>query len=152
MILRSNADSLDIDINLSRAYFDAIMQRIEQEIAGREYIYKVLIGHRIRTTMTWFAREAFRYGTQSRGSMLYPRWGIEELIEAIIVAIVIASRRGEEDEVTRLDRLIGSVLALLQVHETSVRAYQDAPDTFSVVEYRASLASAKNSLKAQILN
>jgi hypothetical protein len=84
--------------------------------------------------------------------MLYPRWGIEELIEAIIVAIVIASRRGEEDEVARLDRLIGSVLALLQVHETSVRAYQDAPDTFSVVEYRASLASAENSLKAQILN
>jgi hypothetical protein len=151
IILRMGAGSLDIDINLTRAYFDAITQRIAQEISRRDNIYKVMIGHRIRTTMMWFTREAFRYGTQSRGSMLYPRWEIEELIEAAIVAIVIASRRRENHEVARLDRLLGDILALLQVHEKWVRIYQDEPDIFSVVQYKADLAGAENSLKAQIV-
>jgi hypothetical protein len=82
--------------------------------------------------------------------MLYERWGIEELIEAAIVAIVIASRRRERNDVVRLDRLLGDVLALLQVHETWIRAYQDAPDTFSVVQYRTDLACAEKSLKSHI--
>ena len=151
MILRTGADSLDIDINLTRAYLDAIMQRIEQEIARRDSIYKVMIGHRIRTTMMWFTREAFRYGTQSRGSMLYPRWEIEELIEAAVVAIVIASRRRESHELARLDRLLGEILALLQVHEKWVRIYQNEPDIFSVVQYKTDLAGAEKSLKAQIV-
>ena len=151
IILRTTVDDLETDLDLTRAYFDAVVDKIKERLMSADLIYHVTLGQRIRTVMTWFTREAFRYGTQSRVSMLYARWEIEKIVEGLIVAIVIADRRGEHRTLLQLDRLLLHVLSLLQVHEQHVRQYHRDATLFSVPAYEADLANVERSIKAHIL-
>jgi lysophospholipase L1-like esterase len=150
LILRRGSDSLEANLDIRREYYDAIVKTIRQQLMSDGLMYRVAIGERVRTIMTWYTREAFRYGTQSRMSMLYARWEIEKVIEGLIVAIVIASRRHEGRELWELDRLLSHVLTLLQVHEQHVSQYHRDATTFSVVEYEAALAHVKLSIRSHI--
>lgn len=150
IILRTAHDNLDTELDTTRAYFDAIVNKIKHQLLSGNLIYHVIIGQRICTVMTWFTREAFRYGTQSRMSMLYARWDIERIIEGLIVAIVIANKQGEESALVKLDRLLSQILSLLQAHEHHVRLYHRDAMSFSVDEYMVDLASIERTIKAQI--
>lgn len=150
IILRATDDDLETELDTTRPYFDAIVNKIKQQLMSADLMYRVTLGQRIRTVMTWFTREAFRYGTQSRMSMLYARWDIEKIVEGLIVAIVIADRRGEERELGQLDKLLSHVLSLLQVHEQHVRLYHQDANLFSGGAYKADLAHVERSIKAHI--
>jgi hypothetical protein len=147
LILRHDDDPLEMELDLSRAYYEAIIAKIRKQLASADQIYRVCIGGRVRTTMTWYTREALRFGTQSRTSMLYARWEIEKLVEGLVVAAVIADTRGEPRKLTESDRLLADVLSLLQVHERHVRLYHEDPQAFSVSAYRADLAAVQQSIR-----
>jgi lysophospholipase L1-like esterase len=148
IIMRGTDDDLTAELDVTRAYFDAIVNKIGHQLASADLIYRVTIGPRLRTVLTWFTREAFRYGTQSRMSMLYARWDIERIVEGLIVAIVIAARRGDDRALGRLDGLLRHVLSLLQVHERHARRYHRDSASFSVGEYETDLADAERAIKA----
>ncbi len=150
IILRKTHDNLDTELDITRVYFDAILNKIKHQLLSDNLIYRVAIGQRICTVMTWFTREAFRYGTQSRMSMLYARWDIEKIIEGLIVAIVIANKRGEEPALVKLDQLLSQILSLLQAHEHHVQLYHRDAMSFSVDKYMIDLASIERTIKAQI--
>ncbi len=150
IIVRSADDDLATPLDVTRAYFDAILAAVTRTLTAQVPMYRVTIGQRLRTVMTWFTREAFRYGTQSRLSMLYSRWDIEKVIEGLIVGVVIADRRGEHRAFGHLDGLLARVVALLQVHEFHVGRYHRESATFSVGDYEADLATAERSIKAYL--
>lgn len=150
LILRHSIDSLDTNLDVTREYYDTIVNKIRQQLLSSDQIYRVTIGERIRTVTKWFTREAFRYGTQSRTSMLYPRWSIEMLLEGLIVAIVIANRREEIRELVQLDSMVSHVLSLLQVHEHHASVYHRDPETFSTIAYEAALREIRHSIRASV--
>jgi hypothetical protein len=82
--------------------------------------------------------------------MLYARWDIEELIEALVVAIVITVKRQETRDLAELDALLGSVLALLQVHEKWTEAYQNEGAAFSIAGYQAALENAEYTIRIRL--
>ena len=140
IILRSTEDDLEAELDTTREYLDAIMGKIAQRLRSAGPMYRVTLGQRIRTIMTWFTREALRYGTQSRLSMLYARWDIEKIVEGLIVAVVIADTRGDERELRWLDAVLSHVLSLIQVHERHAGLYHRDDPSFSADGYQAELA------------
>ena len=152
IILRATEDDLDAEIDTTREYLDLIAAKIRQQLMSAGPIYRVTLGQRIRTIITWFTREALRYGTQSRLSMLYARWDIDKVVEALIVAVVIADRRGDEGELTWLDAVLSHVLSLIQVHERHAGLYQCDDPAFSVDDYQAELASLEGSIRDLLQN
>lgn len=148
IIIRATDDDLKAELDLTREYFEAIVNKIGQQLASADLMYRVTIGQRVRSVLTWFTREAFRYGTQSRMSMLYARWDIEKIVEGLIVAIVIAARRADDRAVESLDELLGHVLSLLQVHERHVRRYHQDGATFTLNQYEADLADVERTIQS----
>lgn len=150
IIMRAADDDLRTELDVTREYFDAIVNKIGHQLTSADLMYRVTIGQRVRSVLTWFTREAFRYGTQSRMSMLYARLDIEKIVEGLIVAIVIAARRGDYSAIEPLDELLGHVLSLLQVHEQHVRRYHRDATSFAVGEYEADLADVERAIKAHV--
>ena len=72
IILRQGSDPLEMGLDVSREYHDAIVAKIRKQLALADQMYRICIGERVRTTMKWYTREALRFGTQSRTSMLCP--------------------------------------------------------------------------------
>jgi hypothetical protein len=150
MILRVNNDPLDLELDVRREYYDVILARVRQQLASSDRIYRVCIGERVRTTMTWYTREALRFGTQSRTSMLYARCEIERLVEGLVVAVVIACARNEPQELATLDRMLAGVMSLLEIHEHHAGLYNRDFPAFSAAVYRADLAGVEKSIKAPL--
>jgi lysophospholipase L1-like esterase len=150
IILRLSKDPLEMELDLSREYYDGVLAKSRQQLVSADQIYRVRVGERVRSTMTWYTREALRFGTQSRTSMLYARWEIEKLVESLVVAAVIACARDELQELTEVDRLLTDVLSLLQVHERHAGLYKGNLEAFSVAAYRADLAGVEKSIKARL--
>lgn len=150
IILRQGSDPLEMELDVSRAYYDAIVAKVRKQLASPDQIYRICISARVRTTMKWYTREALRFGTQSRTSMLYARWEIEKLIEGLVVSAVIADARGELQQLAEVDRLLADILSLLQVHERHVALYHEEQGAFSVADYRADLAGAERSIKTRL--
>jgi lysophospholipase L1-like esterase len=150
LILRKGNDPIEIVLDLRHEYYQAIVSKVRWSLLNSERIYSVLIGDRIRTVVTWYTREAFRFGTQSRFSMLYARWEIEEIVEALIVAVVIAARRENWCELPGLDRLLGLAIALIEVHERHVQLYHRTASEFSARSYRVALAEVRGSIRREI--
>lgn len=82
--------------------------------------------------------------------MLYSRWDIEELIEGLTVAAVIASKVDDRHEFEILDRLFRHILDLLRVHEEYVRVYHEDGEAFSVFAYESALADIRYSIKEYV--
>jgi hypothetical protein len=148
--LRANEESLETEIDVRREYYDAIVRKTIDRLSSADRIYRVVIGERIRTLMTWYTREALRYGTQSRMSMLYPCWDIEKFVEGLLVAVVIAARQGEQHEFRWLDELLSIVLQLLDVHERHVRLYHREEGSFSVGGYQKELDDVRRRIEASV--
>ena len=150
IILRQGSNSPEMELDISQEYYDAIVAKIREQLASADQIYRICIGERVRTTMKWYTREALRYGTQSRTSMLYARWEIEKLVEGLVVSAVIADARGELQHLADVDRLLADVLSLLQVHERHVVVYHQKPEAFSAADYLADLAGVEGSIKTRL--
>jgi len=150
MILRASNDDLRMQIDIRPEYYQAIVDKMVGQLTSADRIYRVAIGERIRTLMTWYTREALRYGTHSRMSMLYPRWEIERFVEGSIVAVVIAARRGESRELQRLDGLLSVLLLLLQVHEHHVRLHHDRQPSFCADAYQSELDNLRERVGASL--
>jgi hypothetical protein len=150
IILRQGSDPLEMGLDVSREYHDAIVAKIRKQLASADQMYRICIGERVRTTMKWYTREALRFGTQSRTSMLYSRWEIEKLVEGTVVSAVIADARGELRQLAEVDQLLADILSLLEVHERHVALYHQKPEAFSAADYRADLAGAERSIKTRL--
>jgi lysophospholipase L1-like esterase len=150
IIIRNNDASLKCELNLTSDYFNYIFQRVKEQILSKDTIYRVTIDERIRTIITWYTREAFRYGTQSRISMLYAYSDIEELIEGLIVALVIAVRN-KLDVIASINQILSDLLALIKVHEKWAQLYQQQDKSFSYRAYGNALANIEGPLKAYVM-
>lgn len=87
-ILRLTAYDIAADPYMDRAYADALMALVTERFhkLGDDPTTPDL---RIKTILLWYTREAFRFGTHSRPSMLYDRRTVDELLEALIVCYTI---------------------------------------------------------------
>ena len=150
IILKNNYESLESELNLTTNYFNNILLRVKQQILSKDAIYRVTIDERIRTIITWYTREAFKYGTQSRISMLYAYFELEELIESLIVVLVIAVRN-KLDVIYHINRLLDDLLALIDVHEKWVRLYLRQDKSFSHKGYEKALTNIEKTLKAYVM-
>jgi len=150
IILKNNDASLECELDLTPDYFNYIFRRVKQQILSKDKIYRVTIDERIRTIITWYTREAFRYGTQSRISMLYAHFDIEELIEGLIVALVIAVRN-KLDVIIHINKILSELLGLINVHEKWAKLYQQNDKSFSYRAYGKALVNIEASLKAYVI-
>ena len=150
IILKNNDSSLDCELNLTSDYFNYIFQKIKQQIISKDKIYRVTIDERVRTIISWYTREAFRYGTQSRITMLYAYFDVEELIEGLIVALVIAVRN-KLDGINHINQILSELLALIDVHEKWVQLYLERDKSFSYKTYANALANIEATLKAYVM-
>jgi hypothetical protein len=55
------------------------------------HLFTPQLGPRLLTTRYWYLREAFRFGSWSRLTMLYPYWELEYLAHSLIYAIIVAT-------------------------------------------------------------
>ena len=150
IILKNNYESLESELNLTTNYLNNIFLRVKQQILSKDAIYRVTIDERIRTIITWYTREAFKYGTQSRISMLYAYFELEELIESLIVVLVIAVQN-KLDVIYHINRLLDDLLALIDVHEKWVRLYLRQDKSFSHKGYEKALTNIEKTLKAYVM-
>jgi lysophospholipase L1-like esterase len=149
LILRANDDDLQMELDVRPEYYEAIVRKIIDQLVSADRLYHVVIGERIRGLMTWYTREALRYGTQSRMSMLYPRWEIDRLVEGWIAAAVISIRQGMHREVEPLDEMMTMILRLLEVHERHVRLHHHREAAFSVGAYQRELEGVRGLVRAR---
>ena len=146
MIFRKGTDPLEMELDFRHDYGIAILAKVKRELEESDTIYRPTIGTRIRTITTWYTREAFRYGTHSRRSMLYACWDIERVIEGLIVTLVIADQAKRENLRYHIERILWSVLALIAVHERHVTSFLSEGRDFSITAYEAELAETRRTI------
>jgi tetratricopeptide (TPR) repeat protein len=137
LILRHNQSTLDIELNLGLGYLRSIESRLRR--APHDAAFTNRIEERIKTLGVWYTREAFRYGTQSRLSMLYDSWALERIAEAVGVAAVIAAHHGFSQRLQRYGRLICALHELNAVHLEHAARYRRDADRFQAAEYERDL-------------
>jgi hypothetical protein len=137
LILRHGRTSLEMDLHLGLDYLRSIEARLAAARKGPAFTS--MIGDRIKTVSVWYTREAFRYGTLSRLSMLYDRWEVERLAEAIAVAAVIAAHNHLQERLTRYGKLLRELDGLDSVHMEHAALYHGDPARFSTAEYEREL-------------
>jgi hypothetical protein len=117
LILARRSDGFGKDEpDLSPGRRDRVLDRVE-EVLCRPELYASHSSERRKTIMYWYTRESFRFGTQSRPSMLYDRVGLEELAESVAVAWTIERLQGRSGTRERVDRCRRRIEALIGVHE-----------------------------------
>ena len=103
-------------IDLTPERRNRILARVEQQLAHPDF-YRNRSLERRKTVIYWYTRESFRFGTQSRPSMLYDRVGLEHLAEGISVAWTIDALGSHALETDRIDKCRTKVQHLLEVHD-----------------------------------
>jgi lysophospholipase L1-like esterase len=137
LILRHNAHSLDMELNLSRTYLRNIEWRLRCALTGT--LFANQIGERIKTIRTWYTREAFRYGTHSRLSMLYDRWAVERFAEAVAIAAVVAVHYRLTDRLGRYGLLLRTLAELKTWHRDHAALYLQDTRRFNALPYEQGL-------------
>ncbi len=132
--------------DFSKDYLQRLEQRIDALLRQPEPLYRVSIGDRIRAVIGWYTREAFRYGTQSRLSMLYPRLALDHVLEGLVVLVVVAAMNGDDATVNTADALLSLLLDLYDIHETNAADFHYRNAVFSVERYAAELDEARRSI------
>jgi hypothetical protein len=74
------------------------------------HLFSPQLGPRLLTTRYWYLREAFRFGSWSRLTMLYPYWELEYLAHSLIYAIIVAT----PEQRTYAEGIARELLALLR--------------------------------------
>lgn len=102
---------------ISRDYGERVLRRVRTQLAHNTELFQDLRAERMLTIRWWFSREAFRYGTHSRTSMLYPLWALEKPVEALHVCLIIARRLRAQDLEESALALLTDLTRLREVHE-----------------------------------
>jgi hypothetical protein len=145
LILRHNDRRLDADLALTQEYLELVERRLNAKLT-RSPAFHGGIGRRIISTITWYTREAFRYGTQSRVSMLYERLEIDRFVESVVVAMVVAAHLGDRAAIARLSTLTQGLRSLVEIHERHGQTYVETPSSFSAARYETDLAELREGL------
>jgi len=140
IILRNNEKSLETKINLSLSYYKAIYKKLLDLLACSN-IFSNIIHKRKREIIFWYTREAFRYGTHSRLSMLYDRLTIDHCIESIVVLLVI-SFANNFNSFDKLIHLLRSMQVLIDIHEDHTGRHHINPH-YELASYEAELSHFK---------
>jgi hypothetical protein len=82
--------------------------------------------------------------------MLYAYFEVEELIESLVVALVIAVHN-KLDVIAQINQILSDLLALINVHEKWVQLYQQQDKSFSYRAYGKALANIEGPLKAYVM-
>ena len=82
---------------------------------------------RTKTTIFWYVREALRFGTHSRVSMLYDRLLMEFLAEGLAVAGVLDGKMGLK-RVAEIEGLIHLLQSAVRIHEEHCSRFSLARD------------------------
>jgi len=122
IILRNNNFPLDLPLLLDKNYQKEIEKKMCLYISNQNILFENNICNRIKTTVFWYTRESFRYGTLSRNSMLYSRLSIDRLLETLIVLITIEFDNNAQ-KVELYTRMLLSLLSLIDIHESHVNKY-----------------------------
>ena len=147
IILSACNKSLDMNLDVRPEYFTEIISKTLYQLIFSNKIYRVMISDRIRTIKTWYTREAFRFGTQSRISMLYARLDIEIIIESLIVALVIANKLENERVIDNLYSLLSLVLDLVLTHEQHLKLFHQNQQSFAFLKYKTALIESRHAIK-----
>jgi lysophospholipase L1-like esterase len=105
----------ETDINVDDSY----RRRLRQQMLSachREDLFRDLRAEKLITALRWYTREAFRYGTQSRISMLYPLPAFDSIVEALRVWLIIARFHGDRDDECLILALYGWLRGLERIH------------------------------------
>ncbi|RKT19823.1 GDSL-like lipase/acylhydrolase family protein [Streptomyces sp. 1114.5] len=134
-----------------RAYGRRILAKVRARLADHTGLFADTRADRIATIRYWYLREAFRYGTHSRPSMLYPATDLDALAEGLYTAVLIArTHRDAQGEAGALALLTG-LTRLREVHERHAVALVEAEFTVTGAagaDYAAELAGLRASLTA----
>ncbi len=141
LILRHNRESLSISLNLSAEYLDQIEAKLQQGLA-ESLVFEDLLFWRQKSVIYWYTRESFRYGTQSRASMLYDCLSLDAFLETTVVGMVIAYRLKSE-KFLKFQSWAQQFEQLKELHEAQATQYRKAPTHFDHEAYQQALYQAK---------
>ena len=144
IILKHNNLPLTLVPNTDISYLDSVRKKLVSRIecAG---IFEDTVFFRLKTIIYWYTREAFRYGTHSRYSMLYDRPTIDKLIESAVVCSVICRVNNLQEEGEWFSSLLGGIEKLIDIHEKHAKGYA-RNILYDSVGYRRELEECKKEL------
>jgi lysophospholipase L1-like esterase len=116
MILSRYEQAPEININLRMDFCIEIIRKLHALISLSK-VFQITIAERTRTLPRWYTREAFKYGTHSRLSMLYWIGDLDKIIESIIVASVICHANGQRSAIDLLEKAMNLSCDLRKSHE-----------------------------------
>lgn len=88
LVLMKRKRPLQRPVSTSPAYAARLVQSLRRYLRDRAR-FAIDPEVRRRTVIYWYTRESFRYGTQSRTSMLFDVWSYERAMEALLAACAI---------------------------------------------------------------
>jgi len=115
LMIGRSGDDAETHVNLDDSY----RRRLREQVLSacqREDLFRDLRAERLITVLRWYTREAFRYGTQSRISMLYPLPAFDAIVEALRVWLIIARFHGDRDDECLILTLYGWLRDLERIH------------------------------------
>ena len=121
MIGRPEIDA-ETPVNTSDSYRRRLRGRVLRAVRHPMLFHDVRV-ERMTTVLRWYTREAFRYGTQSRLSMLYPVAALDSIAEALRVWMVIARFRNAHDDECLIRVLYAWLRGLERIHANHARRF-----------------------------
>jgi hypothetical protein len=130
-------------IRAEPAYAQRVLDKVRRQLATSRELFTDQRATRIATVKFWYLREAFRFGSQSRYSMLYSAWELEKLVEGISVSLTISRIRRDAPAERRAHTLLDGLTRLRAVHETHAERYARCAEAAGSDQYRAELAALR---------
>ncbi|MCP2318805.1 hypothetical protein APR12_004164 [Nocardia amikacinitolerans] len=96
---------------------EQILRRVRTRLAQSPTLFDDTRADRVATIRWWYTREAFRYGTQSRPDMLYPRPELDALAEALFVSLTLARKLAHYAVEAESLTLLRNLSRLRGIHE-----------------------------------
>jgi lysophospholipase L1-like esterase len=121
MIGRAGDDG-ETRINVDESYRRRLRRHV-LSACQRDDLFRDFRAERLITVLRWYTREAFRYGTQSRTSMLYALPVFDSIVEALRVWIVLARFHGAKEDERLILAVYGWLRGLERIHRHYARLF-----------------------------
>lgn len=116
-----------------------------QHLQARNQVFE-----RTKTTIFWYVREALRFGSHSRVSMLYDRVLMEFLAEGLAVAGVLDEAMGGKKS-SEIEELICALQSIVRIHEEYCGQFSLAGNSNQLLaRYNSMLAGCASQLEAAV--
>jgi hypothetical protein len=136
-----------------RVYLQSSIKEVVHATINRLHQWKHLfapqLGPRLLATRYWYLREAFRFGSWSRLTMLYPYWELEYLAHSLIYATIVDSPEQRSDVKGVISELLVLLRDINDAHaELTAKAVDDSyvlgPKAASPLAYLAERIPSNN--------